>query len=101
MKFKIARTRFEVSYALLCLVAVCIILGVFKSFDAGFQRAKRDILRKDSLLDTRVYRVIIGIGRKNGKVQITQRVSPFSVIFTGIDEEHMAIIRDSVKSLIK
>ena len=32
MKFKIARTRFEVSYALLCLVAVCIILGVFKSF---------------------------------------------------------------------
>ena len=32
MKFKIFRTRFDVSYALLCLVAVCIILGVFKSF---------------------------------------------------------------------
>lgn len=32
MKFKIAKTQFEVSYTLLCLVAVCIILGVFKSF---------------------------------------------------------------------
>lgn len=32
MKFNIARTRFEISYTLLCLVAICIILGVFKSF---------------------------------------------------------------------
>lgn len=32
MKFKTAKTQFEVSYTLLCLVAVCIILGVFKSF---------------------------------------------------------------------
>ena len=32
MKFKAAHTEFEVSYTLLCLAAVCIILGIFEGF---------------------------------------------------------------------
>lgn len=32
MKFKLAGTRFEVSYTLLCLGAICVILGIFESF---------------------------------------------------------------------